>query len=170
MKSSSFDAVAGPDARVLILGTLPGAVSLACGQYYAQPRNAFWPIMGELVGASLELPYAERVERLVASRIAVWDVCAVADRLRSADAAIQPDTIQPNDFAAFFRDHPHIELICFNGAKAGELFRRHVALKPPASAIRQVVLPSTSPAHAMSFKSKLAAWRAGLQIADHGLN
>jgi double-stranded uracil-DNA glycosylase len=166
MKSSGFDAVAGPDARVLILGTLPGAVSLACGQYYAQPRNAFWRIMGELVGASLELPYAERVERLVAARIAVWDVCAIAQREGSADAAIQPDTIQPNDFATFFRTHPHIELICFNGAKAAELFRRRVSptLESPASAMRQIVLPSTSPANAaMPFVGKLSEWRAALQ-------
>ena len=118
----------------------------------------------ELVGASPELSYAVRVQRLVARRIALWDVCAVARRRGSADAAIQSNTIQPNDFVTFFRAHPHVERICFNGAKSGELFRRHVMLEPPASAIRQVVLPSTSPANtAMSFESKLAAWRAALQ-------
>jgi hypoxanthine-DNA glycosylase len=111
---------------LLILGTLPGAVSLASGQYYAQPRNVFWRIMGELVGASPEVPYAERVGRLVARRIAVWDVCAMAHRDGSAAAAIQSEAIQPNDFATFFRTHLDIELICFNGAKAEELFRRHV--------------------------------------------
>jgi double-stranded uracil-DNA glycosylase len=166
MTSSSFDVLAGKDARVLILGTLPGAVSLACGQYYAQPRNAFWRIMGELVGASPELPYAERVQRLVDSRIALWDVCAIARRHGSADAAIQSDTIRPNDFATFFRTHPDIDLICFNGAKAAALFQRHAlpTLQSPARATRQVVVPSTSPANAaMSFERKLAAWRAGLQ-------
>ena len=151
---------------MLILGTLPGAVSLARGEYYAQSRNVFWRIMGELVGASLELPYVERVERLVTRRIAVWDVCAMAHRDGSADAAIQSKTIQPNDFATFFRMHPAIELICFNGAKAEEFFRRHASptLESPANTIRRVVLPSTSPANAaMSFESKLAAWRAALQ-------
>jgi hypoxanthine-DNA glycosylase len=150
MKSCGFDPIAGPDARVLILGTLPGAVSLASCEYYAQPRNVFWRIMGELAGASLELPYAERVGRLVASRIAVWDVCACAGRRGSADAAIRSDTIRPNDFATFFRTHPDIELICFNSAKAAELFRRLVSptVESPAKSIRQVVLPSTSPANA----------------------
>lgn len=165
MNSSGFPALAATDARVLVLGTLPGAVSLACGQYYAQPRNVFWRIMGEVVGASPELPYAERVKRLVASRIALWDVCAIAARQGSADAAIQSETIRPNDFGTFFRTHPDIELICFNGAKAEEFFRRHVlpTLESPANTIRRVVLRSTSPANAaMSFERKLAAWRSGL--------
>jgi TDG/mug DNA glycosylase family protein len=166
VNSSGFEAVAASNARVLILGTLPGTASLACGRYYAQPRNAFWKIMGELVGASPELPYARRVEHLVAQRIAVWDVCAIARRQGSADAAIRPSTVRPNDVAGFLRSHVAVELICFNGAKAGELFRRHVSstLESPASAIRQVVLPSTSPAHAaMSSEDKLAVWRVALQ-------
>jgi double-stranded uracil-DNA glycosylase len=166
MKSSGLPALAAPDARVLILGTLPGAVSLASGQYYAQPRNVFWRIMGELVGASLELPYSKRVERLVARRIAVWDVCAVAERQGSAEVDIQSETIRPNDFVTFSRTHPDIELICFNGAKAAALFQRHVlpTLESPANTIRQVVLPSTSPANAaMLFERKLSEWRAALQ-------
>ena len=169
MKSSSFEEAAGPDARVLILGTLPGAVSLACGQYYAHSRNAFWKIMGELAGAAPALPYAKRVQRLVTQRIALWDVCAVARRRGSADAAIRPSTVRPNDVAGFLRSHASIDLICFNGAKADQLFRRHVlpTLESPAGAIRRVVLPSTSPAYAaMSFDRKLAKWRAA--IDDRG--
>jgi hypoxanthine-DNA glycosylase len=165
MPSSGFEAVAGSDARVLILGTLPGAASLACGQYYAQPRNAFWKIMGELVGAAPALPYADRLRCLVARRVALWDVCAVAARRGSADAAIQSAAVLPNDFSGFLRSHPSVELICFNGAKAGELFRRHVSatLESPGGAIRQAFLPSTSPAHAaMPFERKLAAWRVAL--------
>jgi double-stranded uracil-DNA glycosylase len=166
MESSSFEAVAGVDARVLILGTLPGAVSLACGQYYAQPRNVFWRIMGELVGAAPALPYAERLQRLVAQRVALWDVCAIAGRQGSADAAIRSTTVRPNDFAGFLLSHAAVDLICFNGAKAGELFRRHVSLTlgSPASTIRQAILPSTSPAHAaMSFENKLAEWRVAFR-------
>src|ERR1700693_4766061 len=105
MRVSSCEAVADPDARVLILGTLPGAASLACGQYYAQPRNAFWRIMGELVGAAPALPYAERVQRLVARRFALWDVCAAARRRGSTDAAIRSTTIRPNDIAQFLQSH-----------------------------------------------------------------
>ena len=165
MKSSGFKAIAGRDARVLILGTLPGAASLACGQYYAQPRNAFWRIMGELVGAGLALPYAERVQRLVARRVALWDVCASATRSGSLDTAIRADSVCPNDLAGFLRSHADVRLIAFNGARASELFQRYVRpqLKPSASAIRQSILPSTSPAHAsMSFEKKLAAWREAL--------
>lgn len=166
MKSFGFEAVAAPDARVLILGTLPGAVSLACGQYYAQPRNAFWKIMEELIGASPTLPYEKRVECLIAKRLALWDVCARAQRVGSLDAAIKK--MQPNDFTTFLLTHPEVTLICFNGAKAAAFFRRHVSptLAPPASLIRQAVLPSTSPAHAtVSFENKVAAWRAALQHA-----
>ncbi len=165
-KSSGFEALAAPNARVLILGTLPGAVSLACGQYYAKPRNVFWRIIGELDGASLELPYAERVERLVARRIAVWDVCAIAARHGSADAAIQSKTIQPNDFATFFRMHPAIELICFNGAKASALFRRHAlpTLDLLLASFARWFSPRRAQRNAaMSFESKLAAWRAVFQ-------
>jgi hypoxanthine-DNA glycosylase len=153
---------------VLVLGTLPGAASLACGRYYAQPRNAFWRIMGELAGAGPDRPYAERLARLVARRIALWDVCAAAMRRGSADAAIRHATVVPNDFAGFLRAHASIALICFNGAAAGALFRRHVApvLDARAAAIRRIVLPSTSPAHAaMPFEKKLAAWGAALEDA-----
>jgi hypoxanthine-DNA glycosylase len=154
------------DARVLILGTLPGAVSLARGEYYAQPRNAFWSIMGELVGATPTLPYADRLQRLLDRRVALWDVCAVAMRRGSADTAIR--SAQPNDFAEFFRSHSSIELICFNGATASGLFQRLVlpTMKAPASGVRQVVLPSTSPAHAaMSIQKKLETWRDALRDA-----
>ena len=126
MKSASFQAVAGPDARVLILGTLPGEVSLKKREYYAQPRNAFWQIMSEMVGAELTLPYAERLRRLVTHRIALWDVCHRAMRPGSADSAIQPATIRPNNIYRFLNAHTAVELICFNGAKASALFRRYV--------------------------------------------
>lgn len=166
MKSSSFEKVAGPDPQVLILGTLPGAASLACGQYYAQTRNTFWKMMGEIVGALQALPYAERLQRLVEWRVALWDVCAVADRRGSADAAIRLPTVRPNDLAGFLQSHQTIELICFNGARAGGLFRRFVlpTLEKPTRDIRQVILPSTSPAHAaMSFENKLTEWQSALR-------
>jgi hypoxanthine-DNA glycosylase len=165
MRSSSFRPIAGPNAQVLVLGTLPGAASLARGEYYAQPRNALWRIMGELAGASPFLPYDERLRRLVAMRIALWDVCASAERAGSLDSAIRSASVTPNDIAGFLRAHGGIVRICFNGAKAGALFRRHVRrqLTPPANTIPCLVLPSTSPAHAsVPFDRKLAAWRDAL--------
>jgi len=153
--------VARPDARVLVLGSLPGQVSLREQQYYAQPRNDFWKILGVLVGASPERPYADRLEALKAHRIALWDVCASAQRPGSLDASIRHATVVANDFASFFQAHPHIGLICFNGRKAADLYRRFVlpGLPERVRGIRCEALPSTSPAHAsMRFDEKLARW------------
>ncbi len=161
MKSFSFDAVESPDARVLILGTLPGVKSLAAGEYYAHPRNSFWWIMGELVGASPDLPYADRLSRLRKSGIALWDVCRSAERSGSSDAEIRMETVEPNDFRAFLGHHPRIELICFNGQPAERLFRSKVL--PSLQNLRLIphrVMDSTSPACArITREEKLARWR-----------
>ena len=160
--SAGFEAVARADARVLILGTLPGARSLSCGEYYAQPGNAFWRIMAELAGAAPSLSYTERLQHLVSARLALWDVCASASRQGSLDAAIAAASVVPNDIGGFLQAHPDVRLICFNGAKADDLFRRLVLprLLPEARTIRCLRLPSTSPAHAaMPFSKKLEAWR-----------
>ncbi|MBI3430836.1 MAG: DNA-deoxyinosine glycosylase [Hydrogenophilales bacterium] len=161
-----FPPIADAHARILILGSLPGQVSLQRQQYYAQPQNAFWKIMGRLFGAGPELPYAERAQRLARNGIALWDVCAAARRPGSLDASIVHSSVVPNDFAAFIASHPGIGLICFNGAKAAELYRRLVLPGLPATrlAIRIETLPSTSPAHAaMPFEEKLTRWAAVLQ-------
>jgi hypoxanthine-DNA glycosylase len=157
--SACFDAVSADDARVLILGSLPGAESLRRQQYYAYKHNSFWRIMGELIGASPELSYDDRLGLMKARGLALWDVCAFAERVGSLDSNIRSPT--PNDFPSFFRTHPRIALICFNGQPAEKLFRRNAPVGAPA--IRQLVLPSTSPAHArMPFEEKLARWRAAL--------
>jgi TDG/mug DNA glycosylase family protein len=162
--SKGFPPVAGAGAHVLILGSLPGQVSLARAQYYAQPRNAFWPIMGQLFGALPELPYAERLARLVARGVALWDVCAEGRRPGSLDQKIDHASVAPNDFAAFLAGHPHVALIAFNGAAAAALFRRKVAPGLPSVFPPTIQLPSTSPAHAaMPFERKLALWRDGLR-------
>jgi hypoxanthine-DNA glycosylase len=156
-----FPPIADANARVLILGSLPGQVSLAHRQYYAQPQNAFWKIMGRLFDAGPELPYDERARRLVAHGIALWDVCAAAQRPGSLDASIVHASVVPNDFAGFVAAHPRLRLVCFNGAKAAELYRRLVLPTLTASPhpIRYETLPSTSPAHAsMRFEEKLARW------------
>jgi double-stranded uracil-DNA glycosylase len=166
MLSDSFPPVTGADARVLILGSLPGPLSLARQQYYAMPQNAFWRIMGRLVGAAPELPYGERLERLMARRIALWDVCATAFRQGALDTAIQPDSVVPNDIGGLLRLHPAMALICFNGAKSAAIFARRIlpALPPGQPAIGRAVLPSTSPAFAgMPFDEKLRRWGDALR-------
>lgn len=161
MNSVGFPPIATADAKVLILGSLPGQVSLQQCQYYAQPRNAFWSIMAELFGIPSETPYAERTRRLAEQGVALWDVCAEAHRPGSLDSAISHSSVVANDFAAFLAAHPQIGLICFNGAKAAELYRRIVFgdLPPAMQGIRAETLPSTSPAHAaMPFQKKLSRW------------
>ena len=164
MTSSGFEPVAGPDARVLILGTLPGAASLAKGHYYAQPRNAFWRIMADVAAAGPNLPYEKRLRRLVEQRLALWDVCASATRPGSLDSSIRTDSIRPNDFRRFLSAHPAIKLICFNGAKAATLFQRLApSLEVTSARIRRVTLPSTSPAYAsMPLERKIEVWLAVL--------
>ena len=166
MHDKGFPPIADAHARILILGSLPGQVSLQRQQYYAQPHNAFWKIMGRLFGAGPELPYAERARRLVRNGIALWDVCAAAERPGSLDAAIVHASVVPNDLAAFLVSHPDVGLVCFNGGKAAELYWRLVRPGLPATlrAIRYETLPSTSPAHAaMPFDEKLARWAAVLK-------
>ncbi|MFI4890132.1 MAG: DNA-deoxyinosine glycosylase [Steroidobacterales bacterium] len=158
-----FAPIAGRSARVLILGTLPGRASLAAAQYYAQPRNAFWPLMGELFDAGPDLSYTERTARLVGLRIAVWDVCAAAERAGSLDASIARETILVNDFHGFFAAHPAVRQILFNGKLAAQLYQRRVLPDLPArwQRIRLLTLPSTSPAHAgMPFAEKKRHWQA----------
>jgi TDG/mug DNA glycosylase family protein len=166
MHAQGFPPIADAHARILILGSLPGLVSIRQQQYYGQPHNAFWKIMGRLFGAGPELPYAERAQRLAQNGIALWDVCAAAQRPGSLDAAIVHASVVPNDLVAFLAAHPHIGLIAFNGGKAADLYRRLVLPGLPAAkrALHYETLPSTSPAHAaMPFEEKLTRWAAVLQ-------
>ncbi len=158
----SFPPVSTPQARTLILGSMPGGASLRAGEYYAHSRNLFWPILGELVGAHPSLPYALRLRHLTDAGLALWDVLQSCERDGSLDASIAPATIVPNDFTAFFARHPHIERVFFNGAMAETSFRRHVLKSLPAqlAGLHLQRLPSTSPANAAcSFADRLAAWR-----------
>lgn len=156
----SFPPLADRRARVLILGSMPGVASLQAGRYYAHPRNAFWPIMGRLLGFDASAPYPEKVAALQAAGIALWDVLHSCQRPGSLDADIEPASMVANDLAAFLRAHPAIERIYFNGATAETCFRRHVARSLPAGSPEGRRLPSTSPAHAaLSFEQKLSAWQ-----------
>ena len=163
--SVGFPPIAAADARVLVLGSLPGRVSLEKQQYYAQPYNAFWKIMGQIFGAAPELPYERRLEVLREHRVAVWDVLAAGERSGSLDSAIVASSMVINDFGAFFVAHREIRLICFNGNKAAQLYRRYVLPKvtPAIAALDTHLLPSTSPAHASrTFAQKAALWSAAL--------
>jgi len=163
---AGFPPVCAPNARVLVLGSMPGAASLQAAQYYAHRQNRFWPIMGELVGALPGLAYPLRLQRLTTAGIALWDVLATCERKGSLDSAIRNDTAVANDFAGFLAAHAAIRTVLFNGAKAEDSFRRFVmgSVRDLDLAYRR--LPSTSPANASQGAAyKLAAWREALRAA-----
>ncbi len=158
-----FPPIARPDAEILILGSAPSVESLRQQQYYAHPRNGFWPIMTELLtGEPQPLSYPERIHLLHQHKIALWDVMQSCRRPGSLDSAIDPQSIEPNPFEPFFDQHPAIRAIFFNGGKAEESYRRHALpqLPEPYSQLSQQRLPSTSPAMAtLSRTEKLVQWR-----------
>lgn len=158
----SFPPISGKDALILILGSMPSVKSLEQQQYYAHPRNAFWPIMSALLSITEELDYKECCAQLVNNQVAVWDVVRACQRKGSLDQHIESNSMIANDFNLFFQQHPEIQQIFFNGTKAEQVFNRHVlpSLNERQLSIARLRLPSTSPAHAaMTFEQKLSIWR-----------
>lgn len=169
--STGFEPIAAADARLLILGSLPGQRSLELQQYYGQPRNAFWSILAAVTGVAADAEYAARSAGLIAARIAVWDVIASANREGSLDSRIERESVRVNDFASFFRRHSCIERVLFNGKTAEALYRRHVlpVLNGRERTIELIPLPSTSPANAAApLPARRAAWERGLVLQDAG--
>ena len=161
----SFPPIAAPDATLLILGSMPGRMSLQRQQYYAHPRNAFWTVAGSLFGFAPSLDYEARKKALTDRRVALWDVLRTCTRHSSLDSDIVEASVVANDFVTFFSRHQQLRLICFNGAKAEQSYRRYVLprLDMTAREIPTVRLPSTSPAHAsMSTAQKLNVWREAM--------
>jgi double-stranded uracil-DNA glycosylase len=159
--SRGFPPVIGSNAKVLILGSLPSRQSLRMQEYYANPRNAFWRIMGE-IGALDDVAnaYGDRCNALINNRIALWDVLASSVRPGSLDSAIDLASAKENDFSGLLAQQQGIMLICFNGMKARQLFDRLVLRSMSVAAGCELIdLPSSSPAHAaMSFEKKLERW------------
>lgn len=159
----SFPPIADASATRLILGSMPGMASLAAGQYYAHPQNAFWRIMGELLGFAPNAPYIERVDALRQARIAVWDVLQSCERTGSLDSSIRRGSEVVNDFAAFFTQHSQISEVVFNGGVAQTCFARRVTLPAGSWGLKFARLPSTSPAYAaMPYEKKRERWRQSL--------
>jgi hypoxanthine-DNA glycosylase len=148
--------IIGDDPHTLILGNMPSVMSLAAQQYYANPRNAFWRIMGDLFGFDALAPYENRVAALRSHGVAVWDVLKSCRRLGSLDSAVEPESMVPNDFRKLFDEHRDIQRVVFNGAAAEKNFNRLVRVAPD---LRYQRLPSTSPAQTMRYDDKLDDWR-----------
>ena len=153
--------VIGRQTRLVVLGSFPGAASLAAGQYYAHPRNQFWPIVGELLGEDLPaLPYRQRLARLRQRGLGLWDVYARCRREGSLDSAIEDAVL--NDLASLRLRAPGLRAVAHNGGESARATRITAALGLPV-----LRLPSTSPANASwSFERKLAAWREALRACD----
>lgn len=165
MLKRSFAPVVDRHTRVLILGSLPGEISLAQSQYYAHKQNKFWALVGEVIGRDLVgMDYLGRLDALLAHRIGLWDVVAEARRVGSLDSSIREHA--SNDLVALVDTLPSLVAIAFNGGTAERIGTR--ALGAKASQYRLVRLPSSSPAHAaVSYKEKLADWRRLQQYLAH---
>jgi double-stranded uracil-DNA glycosylase len=149
---------------VLVLGTLPGEESLRRLEYYAHPRNLFWPIVCGLFDAAAPALYADKLRFVGRQRIALWDVCESGERQASADATIRGEV--PNGIDELLLSHPGIRAIAFNGSGARRLYDRHFARRPE---LVYLALPSTSPAYAsLGFADKLARWSALREALDIG--
>lgn len=153
-RKRAFEPVVAPDAQVLILGSLPGAASLAAACYYAHPRNGFWPLIGGVLGEDLaDLPYEQRLERLKARGVGLWDVIASAERSGSLDAAIRSP--EAADLRGLAESLPNLRAVAFNGGLAAKLGRRILS---DLEGVALVDLPSSSPAHAISLSAKADSW------------
>jgi hypoxanthine-DNA glycosylase len=152
-----FPPVVDDAAELLILGSFPSVQSLAVGQYYGNPRNAFWPITAALFGFDASAPYETRLAALQSAGVAVWDVLDRCRRAGSSDAKFDMKSLVANDFGQLFAAHPSITRVCFNGRAAERLYARLVHID---AAVDYVTLPSTSPARAMPTGQKLQAWQA----------
>ena len=161
---AGFAPIAPRRPRLLILGSMPGAASLARGEYYAHPQNGFWKIMSALTGAAVDAPYARRVAGLRAAGIALWDVFAECERPGSLDAAIRNG--RRNDIAGWLARFPEVGATGLNGGKALAVFRREILPLLPErrrATLRVLPLPSTSPAHArITLARKQELWSAAL--------
>ncbi len=156
----SFEPWIGDAPRALILGSMPGVKSLQRQCYYAHPRNAFWPILGELFGIEWSEDCAARRRQFERLPLVLWDVLQGCEREGSLDSAIVGDSIRPNAIPELLAEHSGIRRVLFNGGTAERLFHRHLADRiEPERRLEYLRLPSTSPAYAgMRFEDKRAAW------------
>lgn len=155
MLKQSFAPIIPSNPKILVLGSLPGDLSIAKDQYYAHPQNRFWKILFTLFEKEFSTDYLDRVELLKTNRIALWDVCASAIRPGSMDTAITE--VIPNTIDQLLIENPTIRSIFFNGQKAQKLFEKYFVKQ---QSLNYQTLPSTSPANAQfTFEKLLAHWQ-----------
>lgn len=166
MLVESFPPSYRKDARILILGSMPGTVSLSANKYYAHSRNVFWPLMSEVLSSALPADYEARLEWLKKHRIALWDVLRNCERPGSLDSNIKVSTEVGNALPELVARLPELRVIAFNGRKAEQAFKRHYPELYASKAVSYRLLPSTSPANAAkSREAKTKEWAEALQSA-----
>jgi len=149
-----FPPIIDKNARVLIMGSFPGAESLRKQEYYAYKQNQFWKIMGDIFHENINgMNYDEKKACLLRNRVALWDAIHVCEREGSLDSNIRNEDM--NDFSKLKMLAPNLGIVCFNGQKAGKYSSFFHDYKT-------VVLPSTSPAHTIPYVKKLAEWNSAI--------
>lgn len=156
-----FGPVWRADARALILGSMPSVESLHQSFYYAHPRNAFWPMLAQILGEGTPACVEEKKDMLIRHRIALWDTVRSCERAGSLDSAIR--SAAANDFESLYANCPGLRHVLFNGAAAEQLYRRLVSRRDARFVFRR--LPSTSPAYTLKFAEKKSAWERALKEA-----
>lgn len=151
---TGFPPLADWNSRILVLGTMPGVRSLTDQQYYAHPRNAFWPILFAVCGEEFRTDYPARLELLRRKGIALWDVCYSCDRSGSLDSRIRQEV--PNDISGLLKQYPAIRTIVFNGNTSAGLYKKYFSQLPQYDYFQ---MPHTSPAYAsLTFEQKKEKW------------
>lgn len=159
MRIASFPPFVNADAEILILGTMPGAMSLAKQEYYAHRQNAFWKIMYTIFSDGIvSEAFSQKVALLTAHNIALWDVLAHCERKGSLDSNIKNQV--ENDILGLLSEYPKIRKILFNGKESHRFFLKKFG---PIAGVSLEVMPSTSPAYTLKFDEKLKAWRSALR-------
>lgn len=161
----SFAPLVDLNSRILVLGTMPGIASLEKGQYYAHPRNQFWPLIYEIFEAKPDILYSQRKAFLLEQGIAVWDVVKNCYRKGSLDANITSP--QPNNVAGLLYGYPSIKHVFFNGAQAASYYKKVIRPQVESLELKHTRLPSTSPAHTMAYTCKLQQWKAIAHTLGH---
>jgi len=155
--------IARPDARLFVLGSLPGDVSLAARQYYAHPTNQFWRLLGDAIGEDLQsLDYRKRLAVLAERRVGLWDVIASASRPGSLDQSIRE--AEHNRIEHLLHDFPELRAIAFNGSTAAALGRKLIDNLPHRLTL--IDLPSSSAANTRPFAEKAVAWARVREFID----
>lgn len=155
MYKQSFESIISLEPRILILGSLPGDLSLELNQYYVHPRNRFWKMMFEIFGTGFSEDYEVRKQLILQNKLALWDVAHSAERKGSMDVDMK--NVSPNQIHELLTEHPTIEKIIFNGKKAEQLFWKYFDKK---TSIEYISLPSTSPANAQfSYERLIEIWK-----------